>query len=110
MSSVLLKDMLDPKHNNFTLLRVVAALAVVVSHAVFLKTGKKVDEIFAGASVYVLGDHAVNVFFVLSGLTVAASLDRSRDIVLVPFSGRFEGSNLETVFNKLFSTGEGGAD
>ena len=78
---VFLKDVLDPKQNNFTLLRLFAALAVVVSHAVFLKSGNKADEIFAGSSVYVLGDHAVNVFFVLSGLTVAASLDRSKDIV-----------------------------
>lgn len=77
MTTVLLNDILDPKRNNFTLLRLLAALAVVVSHAVFLRTGNKADEIFAGASVYNLGDHAVNVFFVLSGLTVAASLDRS---------------------------------
>jgi peptidoglycan/LPS O-acetylase OafA/YrhL len=78
---IFLSDVLDPKKNNFTLLRLFAALAVVVSHAIFLKSGNKADEIFAGTSVYVLGDHAVNVFFVLSGLTVAASLDRSRDIV-----------------------------
>lgn len=81
MKPIFLKDILDPKQNNFTLLRLLAALAVVVSHAVFLKSGNKADEIFAGSSVYVLGDHAVNVFFVLSGLTVAASLDRSKDIV-----------------------------
>jgi peptidoglycan/LPS O-acetylase OafA/YrhL len=81
LKPVFLKDVLDPKQNNFTLLRVLAALAVVASHAAFLKSGNKADEMFAGASVYVLGDHAVNVFFVLSGLTVAASLDRSRDIV-----------------------------
>jgi peptidoglycan/LPS O-acetylase OafA/YrhL len=81
MKPIFLKDVLDPKRNNFTLLRLLAALAVVVSHAVFLKSGNKADEIFAGSSVYMLGDHAVNVFFVLSGLTVAASLDRSRDIV-----------------------------
>jgi peptidoglycan/LPS O-acetylase OafA/YrhL len=81
VNPVFLKDILDPKQNNFTLLRLLAALAVVVSHAIFLKSGNKADEIFAGSSVYVLGDHAVNVFFVLSGLTVAASLDRSKDIV-----------------------------
>jgi peptidoglycan/LPS O-acetylase OafA/YrhL len=81
MKPIFLRDVLDPQQNNFTLLRLLAALAVVVSHAVFLKSGNKADEIFAGSSVYVLGDHAVNVFFVLSGLTVAASLDRSKDIV-----------------------------
>lgn len=79
MTTVFLRDILEPKKNNFTILRLLAALAVVVSHAVFLRTGNKADEIFSGASVYNLGDHAVNVFFVLSGLTVAASLDRSQD-------------------------------
>lgn len=74
-----LTKILDPKCNNFTLLRLVAAMAVVVSHAVLLRTGNKADEIFSGTSVYNLGDHAVNVFFVLSGLTVAASLARSND-------------------------------
>ncbi len=81
MKPIFLKDVLEPQQNNFTLIRLLAALAVVVSHAVFLKSGNKADEIFSGSSVYVLGDHAVNVFFVLSGLTVAASLDRSNDIV-----------------------------
>lgn len=72
-----LSKILDPKCNNFTLLRLLSAIAVVVSHAVFLRTGDKADEIFAGSSLYTLGDHAVNVFFILSGLTVAASLARS---------------------------------
>lgn len=74
-----INDILDPKRNNFTLLRLLSAMAVVISHAVFLRTGNKADEIFSGSSVYNLGDHAVNVFFVLSGLTVAASLDRSQN-------------------------------
>lgn len=76
-----LDDILNPKNNNFTLLRLLAALAVVISHAVFLRSGNKADEIFSGASVYNLGDQAVNVFFVLSGLTVAASLERSRNVL-----------------------------
>jgi peptidoglycan/LPS O-acetylase OafA/YrhL len=81
MSSTYLSDILESKSNNFTLLRLLAALAVVVSHAVFLLSGNKSDETFSGVSVYTLGDHAVNIFFVLSGLTVAASLDRSRNTV-----------------------------
>lgn len=75
------RDILAPERNNFTLLRLLAALAVVVAHAVFLRSGNKADDVFVGASVYRLGDHAVNVFFVLSGLTVAASLSRSNDVV-----------------------------
>ena len=80
-NSATVGSILDPKLNNFTFLRLLAALAVVVSHAVFLRSGNKADEIFSAASVYNLGDHAVNVFFFLSGLTVAASLDRSGSTV-----------------------------
>lgn len=79
-------SILDPKLNNFTFLRLLAALAVVVSHAVFLRSGNKADEIFSAASVYNLGDHAVNVFFFLSGLTVAASLDRSSSVIRFMFA------------------------
>lgn len=70
-------QILEPERNNFNLLRLLAASAVVVSHAVFLHSGHKIDEILSGVTFYNLGDHAVNVFFVLSGLTVAASLARS---------------------------------
>ncbi len=73
-------QILEPKQNNFNLLRLLAAATVVVSHAVFLRSGHKADEILAGVTYYNLGDHAVNVFFVLSGLTVAASLARSPSI------------------------------
>lgn len=77
MSQTNLSQILDPKQNNFNMLRLLAAAAVVISHAVFLQSGHKADEILAGITYYNLGDHAVNVFFVLSGLTVAASLARS---------------------------------
>lgn len=70
-------DILDPKQNNFTLLRLLAASAVVISHAVFLHSGHKTDEILSRITYFNLGDHAVNVFFVLSGLTVAGSLSKS---------------------------------
>lgn len=70
-------DILDPKQNNFTLLRLLAASAVVISHAVFLHSGRKADEILSSITYFNLGDHAVNVFFVLSGLTVTGSLVKS---------------------------------
>lgn len=73
-------QILEPKQNNFNLLRLLAASAVIVSHAVFLHSGHKADEILSGITFYNLGDHAVNVFFVLSGLTVTASLARSPSI------------------------------
>lgn len=81
MNPVLVAQILDPKQNNFNLLRLLAAAAVVISHAVFLRSGSKADEIFSGINYYDLGAHAVNVFFVLSGLTVAASWARSQSTV-----------------------------
>lgn len=81
MSLMRVAHILEPDRNNFNLLRLLAASAVVVSHAVFLHSGHKADEILTGVTFYNLGDHAVNVFFVLSGLTVAASLARSPSTV-----------------------------
>lgn len=77
MAFTFVAQILEPQRNNFNLLRVLAASAVVVSHAVFLHSGHKSDEILSSVTYFNLGDHAVNVFFVLSGLTVAASLARS---------------------------------
>lgn len=76
-----LGQILERDQNNFNLLRLLAACAVLLSHAIFLRTGSKSDEIFASISYYNLGDHAVNVFFVLSGITICASLDRSRSFL-----------------------------
>lgn len=81
MALVHIGDILRPDQNNFTALRLLAASAVVVSHAIYLYSGSKADEILSGTTYYNLGDHAVNLFFVLSGLTVAASLERSKSTV-----------------------------
>lgn len=71
-------DVIDPERNNFTLIRIIAAFAVVLSHGMELKTGDAANAFLARVAYYNLGDLAVNVFFVLSGLMVSASLDRSR--------------------------------
>lgn len=63
--------------NNFNLLRLAAASAVVISHAIYLHPDHKNYQVLSDVNFYDLGAHAVNVFFVLSGLTVAASLSRS---------------------------------
>lgn len=68
---------LTPQSNNFNALRLGAALAVVVSHAFPLATGSEASEPLAGVNHFTLGQHAVNLFFTLSGLMTAASLDRS---------------------------------
>ncbi len=71
-------DILAPDANNLTLLRLVAALCVVASHCALLRTGSEAAEPLARLSVFSLGGHALNAFFFISGLTVAASLARAR--------------------------------
>jgi peptidoglycan/LPS O-acetylase OafA/YrhL len=78
---VCLDDILDPKRNNFALVRLIAALAVVVSHNGYQLTGNPNDELLEPQSVYSLGDHAVNVFFVVSGILVSASLVRAHSLL-----------------------------
>jgi len=69
------------RDNNFNLIRFLAALAVIVSHATLLSTGNGKIEPLRQATGYALGDHAVNVFFVLSGFLVAKSLLTRRDLI-----------------------------
>lgn len=77
MTPAPLADRLARQDNNFNAIRLVAALAVVTSHAFPLATGDSATEPLSRLTYFTLGQHAVNVFFMLSGLVVAASLDRS---------------------------------
>jgi peptidoglycan/LPS O-acetylase OafA/YrhL len=72
-----LADILAPDRNNFGLLRLVAALAVVVSHSVHLAGAPESAEPLASTTGFSLGEHAVHVFFTISGVLIAASLVRS---------------------------------
>lgn len=65
--------------NNFGLLRLIAAAAVVVSHAWLVTTGfEELEPLFAQTG-QPLGAHAVHVFFGISGFLVAASWSRKPD-------------------------------
>ncbi|MFA9275950.1 MAG: acyltransferase family protein [Candidatus Aquirickettsiella gammari] len=64
------------KDNNFNLLRLLAAFAVLISHS-FAMLGQ--PEPFAASVGKNLGAMAVDVFFVTSGFLVCASLMRSRN-------------------------------
>ncbi|WP_449411204.1 acyltransferase family protein [Methylobacterium komagatae] len=70
--------------NGFTGLRLLLALAVVVSHAFSVATGVATDEPLARTTGYTLGEHAVNGFFAVSGFLVTMSCDRRgiRDYLL----------------------------
>lgn len=69
-------EALARKPNGFTGLRLILALAVVVSHAFSVATGIGADEPLAKTTGYTLGEHAVNGFFAVSGFLVTMSCDR----------------------------------
>lgn len=69
-----LLDVIDNKNNNFNLIRMLAAAAVIISHSYALALGGRGFEPvnnFLGIS---LGEIAVNIFFITSGLLVCRSL------------------------------------
>lgn len=63
-------------YNNFTLLRLSLALAVIVSHAFSVTTGSVADEPLLSPTGFTLGEHAVNGFFAVSGFLVTMSFAR----------------------------------
>jgi peptidoglycan/LPS O-acetylase OafA/YrhL len=71
-------------HDNFTILRLALALAVVVSHAASVGTGRHTDEPLHALTGYTLGEHGVNGFFAVSGFLVAMSWERRGGVV--PFA------------------------
>ncbi|KAA0124870.1 acyltransferase [Methylobacterium sp. P1-11] len=76
MSAPTIAAALDRGRNGFTGLRLILALAVVVSHAFSVATGAAGDEPLARLTGYTLGEHAVNGFFAVSGFLVTMSCDR----------------------------------
>ena len=75
-----LSDILKPEANNFGLIRLGLAMAVLVSHAFYFKTGTPKAEPLTAWTGHSLGEHGVQVFFFLSGLLVAQSLAHSRGL------------------------------
>lgn len=71
-----LADLAQGRDNNFNLIRVLAATAVLVSHAWPLSLGAGTPEPLLAATGKALGTWAVEVFFILSGFLIAASFAR----------------------------------
>ncbi|NBJ09941.1 acyltransferase family protein [Microvirga arsenatis] len=69
-------DALSQEANNFAIIRLALALAVVVSHAFSVTTGAVADEPLFASTGFTLGEHAVNGFFAISGFLVTMSFDR----------------------------------
>lgn len=76
-----LSDILSAEENSFNLVRLAAALAVIVSHSALLLAGPEYVELLGASTPFTLGQHAVNAFFVISGLTLSHSLARNPDLV-----------------------------
>lgn len=68
----------DPRENNFNILRLVAASAVIFSHAVDLTTGH--HDFLAEKIGYSGGWIAVSAFFSISGMLIYKSIVRSRSV------------------------------
>lgn len=76
-----LGDILVPECNSFGAVRLAMAVAVLISHCFYLATGSSRSEPLVAWSGYTLGQHGVQVFFIVSGILVAQSFARSRDAV-----------------------------
>ena len=71
---VTLSNYTQGRDNNFNLLRLVAALAVLVTHSFALAIGTGAAEPFRDSLGMTMGSIAVDVFFVTSGFLVTGSL------------------------------------
>lgn len=71
----------DGRDNNFTVLRWIAAFAVLVSHAFPLSPRHKSHDLLDVVTGHELGWYAVNAFFVVSGFLVTGSLWNRRSLV-----------------------------
>lgn len=74
----LLIEAAEGKDNNFNLIRLIAALAVMVTHSFVLTAGDPKMEPLRNWLGMTLGDFAVDAFFITSGFLVAASLARRK--------------------------------
>jgi peptidoglycan/LPS O-acetylase OafA/YrhL len=78
-----LGDLSQGRDNNLNLIRALAALAVLVSHAYPISLGSGAQEPLKALFGHTLGSLAVYVFFIISGFLIAMSFARSRS------TGRF---------------------
>ena len=76
-----LTDVVHGRNNNFHLLRLIAASAVLFSHSFPLATGDKHTEPLRAAYGCTFGSIAVDLFFLISGMLVTMSLVRRSSAV-----------------------------
>jgi len=73
-NSISLSKVIDNKNNNFNLIRMLAAISVIVSHSYALALGTRNAEPIKNLLGVSLGTIAVDIFFITSGLLVTRSL------------------------------------
>lgn len=78
IGSVRLSEVARGRDNNLNLIRMIAATAVLVSHAWPISLGTDAAEPVHRFTGYTLGTLAVFAFFVISGFLIAMSYERSR--------------------------------
>lgn len=93
-----LAECLDEKRNSFNLVRLAAALSVIITHG-YLLMGEGDAQPLKSVTPYTIGQHAVNVFFVLSGLMLMRSLARN------PSLAAFAVNRALRIFPALFGFG-----
>ncbi|ODT65258.1 MAG: hypothetical protein ABS75_32260 [Pelagibacterium sp. SCN 63-23] len=98
MSHSSLGNILDARNNSFNAVRLMAALAVFVSHAFLIAPAGGHWEPLDG-SAYNLGQISVNIFFFLSGMML------SRSYALKPNLGQFVVARLLRIFPGLVVCG-----
>lgn len=76
-----LSDHLGGRDNHLNLIRFLAAFAVLVSHAYPISLGADAAQPLEAQTGKSLGAHAVSVFFVISGLLIARSFERSESLM-----------------------------
>jgi peptidoglycan/LPS O-acetylase OafA/YrhL len=75
-----LADIMSPEVNSFGVLRMAMATAVLISHSFLYCAGTSEAEPLVAWFGRSLGEYAVQIFFILSGVMVAQSLERSRSL------------------------------
>lgn len=78
---LVLDDILAPDRNSFGAIRLAMAIAVLLSHSFLFHGGTRSADPLLAWTGHTLGEHAVQVFFFLSGILIAQSFDKSRSLL-----------------------------
>jgi peptidoglycan/LPS O-acetylase OafA/YrhL len=76
-----ISDHTNSRDNNFNLIRIIAAYAVLVTHSFAIAIGSVDAEPFRSSTGMTIGSIAVDVFFITSGFLVTASLLNRRSTI-----------------------------